>query len=57
MGTIFFFFPLGMTQGYPGAADGGTGFHSGHFVHMRGLPFRASESDIASVSVLNFVQG
>ncbi|XP_073452559.1 heterogeneous nuclear ribonucleoprotein H3 isoform X1 [Aquarana catesbeiana] len=38
----------GMTQGYPGAADGGTGFHSGHFVHMRGLPFRASESDIAS---------
>ncbi|KAM9325152.1 heterogeneous nuclear ribonucleoprotein H3 [Gastrophryne carolinensis] len=38
----------GMSQGYPGANDGGSGFHSGHFVHMRGLPFRASESDIAN---------
>lgn len=25
----------------------GSGFHSGHFVHMRGLPFRATEGDIA----------
>ncbi|XP_062851627.1 heterogeneous nuclear ribonucleoprotein H3 [Trichomycterus rosablanca] len=25
----------------------GSGFHVGHFVHMRGLPFRATESDIA----------
>ncbi|XP_018422598.1 PREDICTED: heterogeneous nuclear ribonucleoprotein H3 [Nanorana parkeri] len=38
---------MSSSSGYPGAADGGTGFHSGHFVHMRGLPFRATESDIA----------
>lgn len=38
----------GMPQGYPGAGDAGSGFHSGHFVHMRGLPFRATEGDIAS---------
>ncbi|XP_066456755.1 heterogeneous nuclear ribonucleoprotein H3 isoform X3 [Eleutherodactylus coqui] len=38
----------GMTQGYPGAGETGSGFHSGHFVHMRGLPFRATESDIAN---------
>ncbi|CAL9701728.1 unnamed protein product [Knipowitschia caucasica] len=25
----------------------GSGLHNGHFVHMRGLPFRASEGDIA----------
>ncbi|TRY90556.1 hypothetical protein DNTS_002672 [Danionella cerebrum] len=24
-----------------------SGFHNGHFVHMRGLPFRASEADVA----------
>lgn len=36
------------SQGY-GGGDSGSGFHSGHFVHMRGLPFRATESDIASV--------
>lgn len=34
-------------HGY-GAADTGTG--GGHFVHMRGLPFRATENDIANVS-------
>lgn len=34
-------------HGYGGQSDGGSGFHSGHFVHMRGLPFRASEGDIA----------
>lgn len=28
--------------------DSGSGFHSGHFVHMRGLPFRATEADIAN---------
>ncbi|XP_063817658.1 heterogeneous nuclear ribonucleoprotein H3 isoform X3 [Pseudophryne corroboree] len=38
----------GLPQGYPGASEAGTGFHSGHFVHMRGLPFRATESDIAN---------
>ncbi|MEE6488157.1 hypothetical protein FKM82_015147 [Ascaphus truei] len=35
-------------QAYAGAGDASTGFHSGHFVHMRGLPFRASETDIAN---------
>ncbi|XP_056386260.1 heterogeneous nuclear ribonucleoprotein H3 isoform X2 [Hyla sarda] len=39
----------GIPQGYPGTGgDAGSGFHSGHFVHMRGLPFRATESDIAN---------
>ncbi|XP_044144255.1 heterogeneous nuclear ribonucleoprotein H3-like [Bufo gargarizans] len=38
----------GIPQGYPGADDASSGFHSGHFVHMRGLPFRATESDIAN---------
>lgn len=37
-------------HGY-GAGDAGSGFHGGgHFVHMRGLPFRATENDIANVS-------
>lgn len=36
-------------HGYGAQADGGSGFHSGHFVHMRGLPFRATEGDIAKV--------
>lgn len=35
-------------HGY-GGGDTGSGFHSGHFVHTRGLPFRATESDIANV--------
>lgn len=35
-------------HGY-GGGDAGSGFHSGHFVHMRGLPFRATESDVANV--------
>lgn len=30
-------------------SESGSGFHSGHFVHMRGLPFRATEGDIAKV--------
>ncbi|XP_040025117.1 heterogeneous nuclear ribonucleoprotein H3 isoform X2 [Gasterosteus aculeatus] len=34
-------------HGYAGQGDVYTGFHSGHFVHMRGLPFRAIEGDIA----------
>lgn len=38
-------------HGY-GSEELGSGFHSGHFVHMRGLPFRATESDIAHVSSL-----
>ncbi|XP_051504007.1 heterogeneous nuclear ribonucleoprotein H3-like isoform X3 [Myxocyprinus asiaticus] len=33
-------------QGY--SSDTNSGFHSGHFVHMRGLPFRASETDVAN---------
>lgn len=36
-------------HGYGGQSDSGAGFHSGHFVHMRGLPFRATEGDIAKV--------
>lgn len=36
-------------HGYSGQGDGCSGFHSGHFVHMRGLPFRATEGDIAKV--------
>ncbi|KFP35115.1 Heterogeneous nuclear ribonucleoprotein H3, partial [Chlamydotis macqueenii] len=36
-------------HGYGGAGDAGSGFHGGgHFVHMRGLPFRATENDIAN---------
>lgn len=31
-----------------GAGDASLGFHGGHFVHMRGLPFRATENDIAN---------
>ncbi|XP_028298875.1 heterogeneous nuclear ribonucleoprotein H3 [Gouania willdenowi] len=34
-------------HGYGGQSDSGSGFHSGHFVHMRGLPFRATEGDVA----------
>ena len=40
-------------HGYGGAGDASSGFHGGHFVHMRGLPFRATENDIANVS--NFI--
>ncbi|XP_025251731.1 heterogeneous nuclear ribonucleoprotein H3 isoform X4 [Theropithecus gelada] len=35
-------------HGYGGAGDASSGFHGGHFVHMRGLPFRATENDIAN---------
>lgn len=34
---------------YDDHVDGGAGFHGGHFVHMRGLPFRATEGDVAKV--------
>ncbi|XP_068176639.1 heterogeneous nuclear ribonucleoprotein H3 [Antennarius striatus] len=34
-------------HGYSGQSDSCSSFHSGHFVHMRGLPFRATEGDIA----------
>ncbi|XP_037553412.1 heterogeneous nuclear ribonucleoprotein H3 isoform X2 [Nematolebias whitei] len=34
-------------HGYGGQSDGGSCYYSGHLVHMRGLPFRASEGDIA----------
>lgn len=45
---------LGMGgHGYGGAGDASSGFHGGHFVHMRGLPFRATENDIANVSVVH----
>lgn len=36
-------------HGYGGQGDVSTGFYNGHFVHMRGLPFRATEGDIAKV--------
>ncbi|XP_020555177.1 heterogeneous nuclear ribonucleoprotein H isoform X2 [Oryzias latipes] len=35
------------SHGYGGQVEGGSGYHNGHFVHMRGLPFRASEGDVA----------
>lgn len=39
-------------HGYGSQGDNaGSGFHSGHFVHMRGLPFRATEGDIAKVRI------
>lgn len=38
---------------YSGHSDSGSGFHSGHFVHMRGLPFRATEGDVAKVRAAN----
>lgn len=48
------FSSLGMGgHGYGGAGDASSGFHGGHFVHMRGLPFRATENDIANVSNFN----
>ncbi|XP_072334882.1 heterogeneous nuclear ribonucleoprotein H3 [Scyliorhinus torazame] len=34
-------------HGYGGAGDASSGYMSGHFVHMRGLPFRAREDDVA----------
>lgn len=37
-------------HGYSSQSESSSGFHSGHFVHMRGLPFRATEGDIAKVS-------
>lgn len=47
---IWLFLASGMGgHGYSAQGDGGSGFHSGHFVHMRGLPFRATEGDIAKV--------
>ncbi|XP_021564505.1 heterogeneous nuclear ribonucleoprotein H3-like isoform X2 [Carlito syrichta] len=36
-------------HGYGRAGDASSGFHGGHFVHMRGLPFGATENDIANV--------
>lgn len=39
-------------RGYGGAGDASPLFQNGtgHYVHMRGLPFRASEGDVADVS-------
>ncbi|XP_038677532.1 heterogeneous nuclear ribonucleoprotein H3 isoform X3 [Scyliorhinus canicula] len=34
-------------HGYGGAGDASSGYMNGHFVHMRGLPFRAREDDVA----------
>ncbi|XP_067858739.1 heterogeneous nuclear ribonucleoprotein H3 isoform X3 [Heptranchias perlo] len=34
-------------HGYGGAGDASSSYLSGHFVHMRGLPFRAVEDDVA----------
>lgn len=39
----------GRMGGHGYSSDSNSGFHSGHFVHMRGLPFRATEADIAHV--------
>lgn len=51
MGFFGLGFPIGMGGHGYGAGDAGSGFHGGgHFVHMRGLPFRATENDIANVS-------
>ncbi|MEQ2217233.1 hypothetical protein XENOCAPTIV_000234, partial [Xenoophorus captivus] len=36
---------IGGSHGYSRQSEGNSGFHSGHFVHMRGLPFRATEGD------------
>lgn len=48
---MYLFFSAGMGgHGYSSQSDSSSGFHSGHFVHMRGLPFRATEGDIAKVS-------
>lgn len=48
---IYIFFVPGMGgHGYSSQSESTSGFHSGHFVHMRGLPFRATEGDIAKVS-------
>ncbi|XP_043111594.1 heterogeneous nuclear ribonucleoprotein H3 isoform X1 [Puntigrus tetrazona] len=37
----------GRMGGHGYSSESNSGFHSGHFVHMRGLPFRATEADIA----------
>ncbi|RVE74640.1 hypothetical protein OJAV_G00024140 [Oryzias javanicus] len=37
----------GRGMGTHNYGDGCSDFHNGHFVHMRGLPFRASEADVA----------
>lgn len=42
-------FDVFFATGYSSQGDGGSGFHSGHFVHMRGLPFRATKEDVAKV--------
>ncbi|XP_055027213.1 heterogeneous nuclear ribonucleoprotein H3 isoform X2 [Misgurnus anguillicaudatus] len=34
--------------GHGYSSNSNSGFHSGHFVHMRGLPFRATEGDVAN---------
>lgn len=47
--NVFVCFGLGMGGHGYGQSESGSGFHSGHFVHMRGLPFRATEGDIAKV--------
>ncbi|XP_077376105.1 heterogeneous nuclear ribonucleoprotein H3 isoform X2 [Festucalex cinctus] len=36
----------GRGSSYSRHSDGGSNYHGGHFVHMRGLPFRTSEMDI-----------
>lgn len=43
------FLPSGMSDGH--YRDGGSNFSSttGHCVHMRGLPYRATENDIYTV--------
>ncbi|XP_041123713.1 heterogeneous nuclear ribonucleoprotein H3-like [Polyodon spathula] len=37
----------GVGHGYGRGGDASSAIHSGHFVHMRGLPFRATDRDIA----------
>lgn len=41
-------------QGNFGGRGGNWNNGTGHCVHMRGLPFRATEMDIADVSVVLF---
>lgn len=39
----------GMGRRHGGASDTSSGFHGGHFVHTRGLPFPATDNDIADL--------
>lgn len=53
--NIFYVYS-GVSDGRYG--DGGSSFQSttGHCVHMRGLPYRATETDIYNVSQRNYLK-